>query len=91
MLSELKRWCSTTGNSAGRFAVSRVENHRRSTMKQFLTKRYRPERHYMRGPGPMWLKKHGGGIAVVGFVIDDNRGDSHLLNFYSQLARRWRD
>jgi hypothetical protein len=39
----------------------------------------------------MWLKKHGGGIAVVGFVMDDNRGDSHLLNFYSQLARRWRD
>ena len=41
-------------------------------MKQFLTKRYRPERHYMRGPGPMWLKKHGGGIALVGFVMDDN-------------------
>jgi hypothetical protein len=20
---------------------------------------YRPERHYMRGPGPAWLKKHG--------------------------------
>jgi hypothetical protein len=39
----------------------------------------------------MWLEKHGGGIAVVGFVMDDNRGDSHLLNFYSQLARRWRD
>jgi hypothetical protein len=45
-------------------------------MKQFTTNRYRPERHYMRGPDPMWLKKHGGGIAVVGFVMDDNRGDS---------------
>jgi hypothetical protein len=60
-------------------------------MKQFITKRYRLERHCMRGPGPMWLEKHGGGIAVVGFVMDDNRGDSHLLNNYSQLARRWRD
>ena len=20
---------------------------------------YRPERHYMRGPGPKWLEKHG--------------------------------
>jgi len=39
----------------------------------------------------MWIKKYGGGIAVLGFVMDDNRGDSHLLNFYSQLARRWRD
>jgi len=29
-------------------------------------KRYRPERHYMRGPGPKWLEKHGGGIDLVG-------------------------
>jgi hypothetical protein len=58
-------------------------------MKQFTPKRYRPERHYM--PGPMWLEKHGDGLAVVGFVMDDNRGDGHLLNFYSQLARRRRD
>jgi hypothetical protein len=21
---------------------------------------YRPEKHYMRGPGPAWRKKHGG-------------------------------
>jgi hypothetical protein len=21
---------------------------------------YRPERHYMRGPGPKWREKHGG-------------------------------
>jgi len=21
---------------------------------------YRPELHYMRGPGPKWLEKHGG-------------------------------
>jgi hypothetical protein len=60
-------------------------------MKKFLTKRYRPERHYMRGRGPMWLEKHGGGIDGVALVMDDPRGDSHLLNFYSQLARRWRD
>ena len=26
--------------------------------------RYRPERHYMRGPGPKWLQKHG--IATAG-------------------------
>jgi hypothetical protein len=24
---------------------------------------YRPERHYMRGPGPAWHAKHGGGIS----------------------------
>jgi hypothetical protein len=24
---------------------------------------YHPERHYMRGPGPKWLEKQGGGFA----------------------------
>jgi hypothetical protein len=24
-----------------------------------LTDPYRPERHYMRGPGPKWREKHG--------------------------------
>ena len=24
-----------------------------------LFNRYRPERHYMRGPGPKWREKHG--------------------------------
>ena len=23
---------------------------------------YHPERHYMRGPGPKWLEKQGGGL-----------------------------
>jgi len=22
-------------------------------------RRYRPERHYMRGPGPKWFERHG--------------------------------
>jgi len=25
-----------------------------------LMHRYRPELHYMRGPGPKWLERHGG-------------------------------
>jgi hypothetical protein len=55
-------------------------------------KRYRPERHYMRGPGPKWLEKHGGGIDRVGPVMDDHRTDKRLLtSFFFQLARRWRD
>ena len=24
-----------------------------------LMDRYRPEQHYMRGPGPKWLERHG--------------------------------
>jgi hypothetical protein len=27
-------------------------------LKGMLTDTYRPERHYMRGPGPKWHEKH---------------------------------
>ena len=55
-------------------------------------KRYHPERHYMRGPGPKWLAKHGGGVDRVDAVTDDHRADKHLLiSFFFQLTRRWRD
>ena len=29
---------------------------------------YRPERHYMRGPGPKWRAKHGGAADRMGVV-----------------------
>jgi hypothetical protein len=29
------------------------------TLFRSLTGGYRPERHYMRGPGPKWRAKHG--------------------------------
>jgi hypothetical protein len=29
------------------------------------TDRYRPERHYMRGPGPKWRAKHRSGTSVL--------------------------
>jgi len=31
-----------------------------------LIHRYRPERHYMRGPGPRWREKHGQAPAADG-------------------------
>ena len=36
-----------------------VDIWRRSTGRMF--DRYRPERHYMRGPGPKWREKHAAG------------------------------
>jgi len=56
-----------------------------------LIKRYRPERHYMRGPGPKWLEKHRGGIDRIGSVTDDHRGEKYSLTGLFLLARRWRD
>jgi hypothetical protein len=31
----------------------------------YLSDRYRPELHYMRGPGPKWLEKHAGQTAAA--------------------------
>jgi hypothetical protein len=44
-------------------------------------KRYHPERHYMRGPGPKWFEKHGGGINWGGPVTDSHRHDKHRSSF----------
>ena len=53
-----------------------------------LSKRYHPERHYMRGPGPKWLEKHSGGIDRTGRVMDGHRGDKHsLAGFLLQLLQ----
>jgi hypothetical protein len=42
-----------------------------------LFSRYHPERHYMRGPGPKWLEKHGIGVDRVDAIMDDRRGHKH--------------
>ena len=34
------------------------------TLSHDLTGSYRPERHYMRGPGPKWHAKHASGSAA---------------------------
>ena len=55
-------------------------------------KRCHPERHYMRGPGPKWLEKYGGGVDRVDAVMDDQRTDRRLLtSFFFQLTRPWRE
>ena len=32
-------------------------------IREFIAPSYRPERHYMRGPGPKWHAKHPYGMA----------------------------
>jgi hypothetical protein len=32
---------------------------------RYLSDRYRPELHYMRGPGPKWLEKHAGSSRAI--------------------------
>jgi hypothetical protein len=33
--------------------------HRPTSRRQRSRRRYRPELHYMRGPGPKWFERHG--------------------------------
>jgi hypothetical protein len=33
----------------------------RGVVRGLITPRYRPELHYMRGPGPKWIERHGPG------------------------------
>ena len=34
------------------------------TLAKSFSDPYRPEKHYMRGPGPKWREKHGGGATA---------------------------
>jgi hypothetical protein len=42
------------------------------------SKQYFPEAHYMRGPGPKWLEKHGG-----------LREDSSLVKVLNSTQEKW--
>jgi|RhiMetdeSRZDD1v2_1073273.scaffolds.fasta_scaffold289101_4 hypothetical protein len=48
----------TPGPLAGIFQVLVGQEHWQTLMSK-LFDRYRPELHYMRGPGPRWREKHG--------------------------------
>ena len=52
---------------------------------------YKPELHYMRGPGPMWVKKHGRAEAITS---DRDRAAPTLVEaiartFAKCSPRRW--
>lgn len=34
---------------------------------------YRPERHYMRGPGPKWRAKHASALPAADTLIDERK------------------
>jgi hypothetical protein len=39
---------------------------------------YRPELHYMRGPGPRWLEKHG--ITAATGIVEESAQDEEPAN-----------
>jgi hypothetical protein len=46
---------------------------------RYLSDRYRPELHYMRGPGPKWLEKHAGRTGAIVVPSDRHQRTSSLL------------
>ena len=38
-----------------------------------MDRRYRPELHYMRGPGPKWIERHGNERGGNGKLLDNDQ------------------
>jgi hypothetical protein len=52
----------------------------------YLSDHYRPERHYMRGPGPKWMERH---AVFSGFdALPSERKPSKLIRRIALKLRR---
>jgi hypothetical protein len=61
----------------------------------YLSDHYRPELHYMRGPGPKWFEKHAGQPVAVVIPGDRHQRTTTLarrieLTLRRLLPTRWR-
>ena len=59
---------------------------------RYLSDCYRPEQHYMRGPGPKWLEKHAGQSGAIAVPSECHRGTSnsfeaHRVDFAALAPR----
>jgi hypothetical protein len=52
----------------------------------FLSDHYRPERHYMRGPGPKWLENHT--VYSGPKALTSERKPSNLVRGIALMLRR---
>ena len=53
----------------------------------YLSDHYRPELHYMRGPGPKWLEKHAGQSGAS--AIEGGRKTPTLMRAIELRLHRW--
>src|SRR3972149_1452180 len=56
---------------------------------RYLSDRYRPELHYMRGPGPKWLEKHAGQSGAIVVPSEGHQMTSTLTRRIELTLRRW--
>ena len=57
----------------------------------YILDHYRPELHYMRGPGPRWLEKHAAqlGANVIPGECGDDQKTPKLIRRIKLSLRRW--
>jgi hypothetical protein len=56
---------------------------------RYLTDRYRPEQHYMRGPGPKWLEKHAGQTGAIVVPSEGHHDAATPIRRIELTLRRW--
>jgi hypothetical protein len=56
---------------------------------RYVSDRYRPELHYMRGPGPKWLEKHAGQSGAIVIPGEGHQKTSTLTRRIELMLRRW--
>ena len=56
---------------------------------RYLTDRYRPELHYMRGPGPKWLEKHAGQSGAIVVPSEGHHEAATPIRRIELTLRRW--
>jgi hypothetical protein len=52
----------------------------------YLSDHYRPERHYMRGPGPKWLERHK--VFSGSDALSSERKPTNLMRGLRSMIRR---
>jgi hypothetical protein len=56
---------------------------------RYVSDRYRPELHYMRGPGPKWLAKHAGQSGAIVVQSEGHHETANPLRRIELMLRRW--
>jgi hypothetical protein len=54
-----------------------------------MSDRYRPELHYMRGPGPKWLEKHAGQSGAIVVPSEAHYDAATPIRRIELTLRRW--
>ncbi len=72
-------WFSDAASNAMRARIRTAALNLLTVLWGGSVRQYRPEAHYMRGPGPKWREKHGRNKEGAGFVqrplILNDKGD----------------